>query len=66
MKDRAVKNPQENSDPRVKPLSAMLRIAQMWRERATPDVAREVLDWEIRLQDRLKEIEAESPVAKAA
>jgi hypothetical protein len=60
MKRRSTRNTQEiNQDPRAKPLEAMLRIAQLWRDRAEPVVAREVLDWEIRLQERLKEISAE-------
>lgn len=62
MKD---KKSTERQDPRAKAVAAMLNIAQLWRERGTPEVAREALDWEIRLQDRLKEIEHEQ-VAQAA
>lgn len=54
-----VKTKQVNENPRLAAVRRILNIAQLVRQRGTPDEAQEALVWEKQLEDRAKLLEQE-------
>lgn len=52
-------------DPRVAAVRRILNIAQLVRQRGTPEEALEAVEWERRLNGRLEELESQ-PVSRMA
>lgn len=55
------------TDPRLRVLNSLRASAEMFRQQGkNPVEVQEALDWEKKLHERIAQIEAEQPFAKAA